>query len=323
MNQRPFPAGRDRPFRPLDGAGPRLLAAAAGILCLTSAASGAGVVTEGDRTWAAAALREEQSLPARAAPNTVGVLYFHNRTGDAALDPLQKGLALLLVTDLSAVRGLQVVERVRLQALVEELGLGKTGLVEEGSGPRVGRLLGARWLVGGILTSPAPAAVRAEPRVLDVPQGVPTGLPGAEGELAEFFRVQKDLLFQILGFLEVRLTPSEERRLRRPCTRSLAALLDLSRAVGASDAGDYGGAAAYYESALREDPGVCLAGDALRDLRRRGLVSPRAEAGELLESLRSSTSLTDALTPKDALRRGAPAAGTRSVPVEVRIDFPQ
>lgn len=323
MNQRAFRGGRDRPFRSSGGAGLRALAAWAGILCLTSAASGAGVVTEEDRTWAAAALREEQSLPARAAPNTVGILYFHNRTGDAALDPLQKGLALLLVTDLSAVRGLQVVERVRLQALVEELGLGKTGLVEEDSAPRVGRLLGARWLVGGSLTSPVPAAVRVQPRVLDVPQGVPTGLSGAEGELAEFFRVQKDLLFQILGFLEVRLTPAEERRLKRPCTRSLAALLDLSRAVDASDAGDFGGAAAYYESALREDPGVCLAGDALRDLRSRGLVSPRAEAGGLLESLRSSTSLTDALSPKDALRRGSPAAGTQSVPVEVRIDFPR
>ena len=107
--------------------------AALSCLCLTGSALAAGVVTDDDRTWAREALREERDLQVDASRNTVGVLYFENNSGDAALDPFQKGLSLMLVTDLSSVAGLEVVERVRLQALVEELGLGRSGLVEAGT----------------------------------------------------------------------------------------------------------------------------------------------------------------------------------------------
>jgi curli biogenesis system outer membrane secretion channel CsgG len=55
----------------------------------------------------------------------------------------------MLITDLSEVKGLQIVERIKLQALVEEMGLGASGLVEANTAPRVGKLLGAQWLIGG------------------------------------------------------------------------------------------------------------------------------------------------------------------------------
>ena len=55
----------------------------------------------------------------------------------------------MLITDLSKIKGIKVLERVKMQALVEELGLGISGLVEAKTFPRVGRLLGAQHLVGG------------------------------------------------------------------------------------------------------------------------------------------------------------------------------
>ena len=51
-------------------------------------------------------------------PPTVAVLYFDNNSPNREYDVLQKGLADMLVTDLSQVESLQVVEREKLQALV-------------------------------------------------------------------------------------------------------------------------------------------------------------------------------------------------------------
>ncbi|HSH69606.1 MAG TPA: CsgG/HfaB family protein [Deferrisomatales bacterium] len=292
-------------------------------LCLTGSAFAASVVTDDDRAWAREALREERDLHVDASRNTVGVLYFENHSGDAALDPFQKGLSLMLVTDLSSVEGLEVVERVRLQALVEELGLGRSGLVEAETAPRVGRLLGARWLVSGAFSAPAAETLRVDAAVLEVPKNELLSLPPVDQKLSEFFAVEKQLLFEILERVQVRLTPEAEARLRRPCSRSTTALLALSRGVVASDAGDYEQAAVEYNRALWEDPGVCLAGEQLQELRTRRLLAAKASSREMLDSLRDSTSLTDRVTPQDQLRRQPPAGGTIRIPVEIRVEFPQ
>jgi TolB-like protein len=124
------------------------------VFLLTVPSAWAGqVVTEREKTWARQALAQEAALGSSQMPdNTLSVLYFSNSTGQPAMDALSKGLAFMLMTDLSTIKGLTLVERVKLQALVEEMGLGASGLVDPGSAPRVGRLLGARFLVSGNLS---------------------------------------------------------------------------------------------------------------------------------------------------------------------------
>lgn len=294
------------------------------LFCLTLSATAARagqVVSKEDRVWAREALQEEKTLKAAPAQNTVAVLYFKNQTGQPRLDPLQKGLALMLITDLSSVEQIQVVERVRLQALVEEMGLGTSGLVEEGSAPRVGRLLGARWLLGGDLQRGRAENLKVDSAVLDVPKGQSAGQPTVEGELAELFRLEKDLLFDIVKTLRVELTPRQESRLRQPCSRSTSALLALSRAVDAADGGRFEEAAAQYEKALQEDPGVCLAAEGLRELKTIKPAPVKVQGLELLRNLRDETSLTNQLAPRDQLRRPTTPRDIPA-PVDVEVTFP-
>src|SRR5215831_11843002 len=56
-------------------------------------------------------------------PPTVAVSYFDNNTGKAEYDPLAKGLADMLITDLGQLQALRVVEREKLNQILAELKL--------------------------------------------------------------------------------------------------------------------------------------------------------------------------------------------------------
>ena len=274
------------------------------ILCLfiTSSSWAGQVVTQDIRGWAKKVLEEEKTLQALEGKNTVAVLYFQNKTNQSDLDPLQKGLTLMLITDLSKVGGLQVIERVRLQALIEEMGLGTTGLVAPGAAPRVGRLLGAQWIVGGeILKGPADQ-LNLQSNPLEVLTQKILGQLMTGGPLEEVFRMEKDLLFEIVKLLKIDVRPIEHE-LRKPCSTNLRALMALFRAIDASDQKNYESAAEFYEKALKEDPAICIAKEALKELERLKLVPTTKRSPSLLRSLREGTSLNDQLTPTPETKR--------------------
>jgi TolB-like protein len=247
---------------------------------LTSASWAGQVVTQDVRLWAKGAIEQEQALGTISAPNTVAVLYFDNKTGLPDLDLLQKGLALMLMTDLSKLKEIQVVERVKIQALSEELGLGVSGLVEPETAPRMGKLLGAEHVVGGDILKEKADEFLLNSNLLKVPAEEFLGQPKAEGKLLEeLFRMEKDLLFEIVAELEIELTPEQEADLRKPLTTSLAALLLLFEGVQYSDGGGFTKAYELYQGALKQDPNLLPAQEAMQELQQMGLVQAPAAAG--------------------------------------------
>ena len=291
------------------------------LLAVPSAWAGQ-VVTEREKTWARQALAQESALGAAQMPdNSLSVLYFSNSTGQPALDALSKGLAFMLMTDLSTIKGLTLVERVKLQALAEELGLGASGLVDPESAPRVGRLLGARFLVGGDLsggagTGPSGGAldegaisraletrIRIDPSLLDVPAAQGLDLPAAEGLVSVLFQIEKDLLFSIVEQLKISLSEKEKAALRIPLTTNGRALFYFFIGLSYSDRGMYDRAGSYYEKAKQADPGLRPASDALKELRQLGLYGAPKKPMSLLKSVRDRTSLSNSLAPADAVKR--------------------
>ncbi len=270
---------------------------------LTSSSWGGQVVTKDTRLWAMKVLEEEKSLQAVAGRNTLAVLYFQNKTGQSEIDPLQKGLTLMLITDLSKVKGLQVVERVRLQALTEEMGLGVSGLVEPDTAPRVGKLLGTQWLAGGNILEGQPLQIQIQSNILDVPGSKILGQPSAKGELSDLFRIEKDLLFDIIKLLNIEVKPEEEKELRKACSTDIYALISLFKGIDESDHGKYEKSAELYKQALKMDPNICIAKEALNELHMLGLIPGKKKSSEMLKSLRDRTSLTDQLTPEYPFKR--------------------
>jgi TolB-like protein len=270
---------------------------------LLSQAWAGQVITDDDRGWAKNAVQQEQSLAAAPAPNTVAVLSFHNRSSNAELNPLQKGFAFLLMTDLAQVEGIHVVERVRLQALVEELGLGASGIVEKGTAPRVGKLLGASHLVGGDLASGKPQELKVSSDLLQVKDQTSLGQPSADGQIEQVFDMEKKILFEIVELLKVRLTKAQKETLKRPLTSSYQALISLGMGLDASDRGNYAQAGLYYQKALEQDPGFTAAGSALKELLDLNLVTIHPRSRAILAAQEGQNSSTLSLSRNTATFR--------------------
>lgn len=261
------------------------------------------VVTDGLRQWARKAVAQENALAARPSPNTVGILYFDNQTGHPELDPLQKGLSLMLITDLAKINTIQVVERVKLQALVDELKLGTTGLVDPATAPRLGRLLGASYLLGGRLDPAAQAGIRIDADLLRVVQRDTLGRPTSSGPFEELLRMEKEILFETVRLLELKLSPSQVQELKKPLTGNLEALMAWFRGIGFSDRQEYAQAAASYEKAIQADPGFKLPADALGELLRLRLIPVRPVTGDLLQRLHQRVSVNTGPVPNQVTRR--------------------
>lgn len=288
------------------------------------------------KEWAQKRVVEEESLHvAEISPNTVGVTYFDASGVDSSLVVLGKGLAEFLATDLSKVKELTVVERLRLERLLEELEFGRTEYVDKSTAPRVGKLLGAYQLVTGSLLGVAgeklridaalvltqtgeislspeemtqtilldlgyyegdidgalgtltKKAIRAFQRdrglkatgVVDVqtqqeleeahkseqvrkqewklpPDRGPqiTAELFTTGDVREFFKLEKRLVFGILDSMGLELTKEERDAIEEVPTESFLALLAYCQGLDYLDQGMYPEAESQFGRALSEDP---------------------------------------------------------------------
>lgn len=101
----------------------------------------------------AAALAAPQALPAQDTRPGIAVLPLENGGSygqdKEAFDALEVGLQQMLLTELAVNPNLRVVERRRLRQLLEEQDVGVTGRVDPTTAARIGKLVGARYIVLG------------------------------------------------------------------------------------------------------------------------------------------------------------------------------
>ena len=203
---------------------------------------------------AKAALENENQLDAGKIPaRTFAVLPFAVATGDTLLAPLSFGLADLLVTDLSKSPQLQMVERLRTNAILRELDLVDQGIVDPRQGPRVGRLVGARRLLLGTASMSTAETIRLDARIVDVIAGTVQEVLSAEAPVARVIDAEKALALLLFDRLGIVLTPAQRVRVEQLQTTQLTALVAYGRGVQAEARGDAAGATAAFEEASRLD----------------------------------------------------------------------
>ncbi|MGH8010314.1 MAG: CsgG/HfaB family protein, partial [Candidatus Binatia bacterium] len=254
---------------------------------------------ENQRLAQEAVARERQIGPGDA--NTVVITYYGNLVSPE-LTPLQKGLAALLIDDLSQVKDLTVVDRDRFQALLEELQLSATKPVDQQTVPKIGRLLGAGRVLRGSYLETAKGELQLDSVLVESTAAQVLGTHRTKGQLERFPALEKEAALGILkelGYDEQRLqTAGVLETLRRPHTTSLTALTAFSKGLDAKDRGAYGIARVQFQQALREDPNFALVKEELDTLPLVALTSGGIIAG-VQASLPSASAATASL--------GAPA----------------
>ena len=205
--------------------------------------------------------REAELTGATPAARTVAVFPFVYAGTDGSLAPLSRALADMVTTDLSQTDRLSVLERAQVQALIDEMALTESGLVDETTAARAGHLLAAGTVVQGRVDMPTDETVRLE--ALAVPVGAEhlsaEASAVAEDDLSRLFDAEKALVLGLFDEMNIELTEAERVAVNRRPTESLQALLAYGRGLQAMDAGNFEAAAEAFETAASLDPGFAAA----------------------------------------------------------------
>lgn len=197
--------------------------------------------------------RQRGAVPGPA--TTVAVMPFSFIGSDTTLKPLERGFAELVTTDLTRSSRLTVVERARLQALLDEIALQQAVSVQSGTGVRAGKILQAGRLVGGSIAQVGTDQLSVNASVTNV-QTTQTEGAGARGQQTaeQIFQLEKDIVFALFNDMRIQLTTAERTAIDQRPTRSLQAFLAYSRGLELLDRGRYDEAGRFFDNAVRLDP---------------------------------------------------------------------
>jgi TolB-like protein len=210
----------------------------------------------------AAAAAAQSAADTGAARPTIAVLYFSNGAfvKHADYEPLSKGIAEMLIAELAASPHLQVVERERLQQLLDEQDLGAAGRLDPATAARLGRVLGARYMLTGGFVIDGKERMRLDLRAVNVETSAIEYVESVRGKSEDALDLIAELGGKVVARLRLPPTPRTERPSssaeRRPDRAArLRALMLMSRGLYEKDRGELETAADYFRRALEADPG--------------------------------------------------------------------
>jgi TolB-like protein len=232
-------------------------------------------------------------------PNTVAVLPWSYVGTDPAMAPLGYGLAHLVVTDLSGISRLTLIERERIQAMLDEMTLVDGGRVSPATAARAGRLLRASLVLHGIVRQTADG-IRLEATVVRTEDGSVQASGGAGDRTERLFALEKSVVLDLVSQMGIQLSPAEQRSLSERPTQDLQAFLAFSRGLEAESRGDFRGASGLFSAAAGRDPAFGAA-RRLLDLNTR-LAEASGSTPASLARVASPLAVADPLARGEVLR---------------------
>jgi TolB-like protein len=167
----------------------------------------------------------------------VAITYFDNTSGEASMDKLKKGLADMLISDLSNVRMLKIVERDKLESILKEQKLSNTKEFDASTAAKIGKLLGAKQIVVGSYFEMY-GSLRIDARFIDVETGSISKAEGVDGETSTFFKLEKSLAWKLIRNLDVKLLDKETEAINNSKAISYEDFEEYSEALNLYDNGN-------------------------------------------------------------------------------------
>ncbi len=202
------------------------------------------------------ALANEETINVDSIPaNTIAVADFDASKLPPDIAPIARGLAEFTSIDLSKVKQLRVVDRLKLDVIQQELALSASGLVDPNTAPRVGKLLGSSHLVTATVLGMGDDQIRLDGVVVNTKDKTTDRTETTEGQLQKVFALQKSFVFKVIDDLGIKLTQAERDSIEAVPTESFLAFLAYSRGLEYQAQGNLGEAEAAFNQAQQADPG--------------------------------------------------------------------
>lgn len=181
----------------------------------------------------------------------VAVLRFDNNTGDERYDHLGRAMSSMMISDLSVIDRIQLVERERIEELMAELDLQYSGRVDPETAQSLGMIVGAQYMVFGSFVTVDPE-MRLDTRITRTETAEIVTTADVRGQGESLFDLQQQLADTLIAGLELVLTEEERARLRTQ--QEANRIDDVETAVAYSEAlclMDYGAYPEAFEAIQR------------------------------------------------------------------------
>lgn len=192
-----------------------------------------------------------RTFPAEEAPKTLAILPFENNsvTDPDHYAPLSKGLSAMLITDLnSSGSTLKLIERAKIEALLKEIAFSQTGVVDQSTAVRIGKILGAQSIAFGSFMVLGDA-VRIDVRIIKVETSELIISESITGSSNRFMALEGKLAQKIADSLRVVFVPAATEK-----ESTIEAALTFSEGLAAYDKGDRMTAKKLFQKSIELDP---------------------------------------------------------------------
>ena len=178
-------------------------------------------------------------------------------------EALQKGIPGMMISELGQNPAARVVDRDNIAALLGEQDLGKDGRVDAATAAKVGKLVGARYMVTGTFVDMY-GHFRTDARIIDVETGEILKTVKSEGKREDLFKLIQGLSEKLMA--ETKLPPLSPEISRAVKARNVPteALTFYSKALLYQDRGDKGKAAEFFRKAIETFPNYAEAQEGLK-----------------------------------------------------------
>jgi TolB-like protein len=183
---------------------------------------------------------------------TIAILPFENLTGNTESEWIGRGFSESLSSGLLDIPDLILVERYKLNEVLEEISISQTGLIDSKSSQEAGKLLGADYLTLGSYQI-MDETMRVNCRIIEVESGAVINSVKLTNEYENLFALQDSLISTLLIGLGKSELIKTKKKIIELETNDLEAYEYAIKGEIELDRGAFKPAADYFEKALNVD----------------------------------------------------------------------
>ncbi len=181
-------------------------------------------------------------------------------------DALRGGIAAVLIEELAQNPAVRVVDRAVTNQIISEQNLARDGRVDAGTAARIGKLVGARYMVTGSFID-AYGDFRVTARIIDVETSEIVKVVSNDESMRDrrqMYRIFQNVANKLMAGINLPALPRQVAQAAERRNVPTDALTFYSRALLYEDRGDTPKAADYYRRATDAFPGYAAAQEGLR-----------------------------------------------------------